>query len=90
MITVKNWGYLAALVHFEIVATENGEKPKSDISSTQPSHWQFYHIYLKIYVYEGGKYHELVKNILVCNSRFFKIQDGSQLRPIEGVNTMFM
>ena len=36
MLTVKNWGYLASLGHFEIVAEENGEKPKSDISITQP------------------------------------------------------
>ena len=34
MLTVKNWGYLASLGHFEIVAAENGERPKSDI--TQP------------------------------------------------------
>ena len=31
MLTVKNWGYLASFGHFEIVAAENGEKPKSDI-----------------------------------------------------------
>ena len=36
MLTVKNWGYLASLGHFEIVAAENDEKPKSDISITQP------------------------------------------------------
>ena len=36
MLTVKNWEYLATLDHFEIVAAENGEKPKSGISITQP------------------------------------------------------
>ena len=36
MLTVKNWGYLATLGHFEIVAAENGEKPKSGIFISQP------------------------------------------------------
>ena len=36
MLTVKNWGQLATLGQFEIVAEENGEKPKSGISITQP------------------------------------------------------
>ena len=36
MLTVKNWEYLATLDHFEIVPAENGEKPKSGISITQP------------------------------------------------------
>ena len=72
MLTVINWGYLDAQGHFEIVATENGEKPKSGISIIQLSYWQFYHIYLNIFVSEGGRYEELVKNILLCNDRFTK------------------
>ena len=84
MLIVKNWGYLASLGHFEIVAAENGEKPKSDI------YWQFCHIYLKTFVSEGGKYQELVENILLCNGSFLTIQDGSQLWPIECINITSM
>ena len=51
-----------------------------------PYSWQFFHVYLKIYVSEGGKYQELVKNILLYN-KSFKIQDGCQFWPIESVNT---
>ena len=36
MLTMKNWGWLATRGHFEIVDAENGEKPKSGISITQP------------------------------------------------------
>ena len=35
MLTVKNWGYLAALGYFEVVAAENDEKPESSILKTQ-------------------------------------------------------
>ena len=33
---MKNWGYLATLGYFEVVAAENGEKPESGISKIQP------------------------------------------------------
>ena len=69
MWTLNNWGYLAAPGHFEIVAAENGEKPKSGISITQPL---LLTVYLKIIVSGGGKYKELVKNILLCNDSFSK------------------
>ena len=41
MLTVKNYRYLATLGHFEKVAAENGEKPKSGKTVTQPPYWQF-------------------------------------------------
>ena len=70
MLTVKNWVYLTALGHFEIVATENGEKPKSDIYITQPLFVTVLPINPKTYVSEGGKYHELVQNNLLYNNSF--------------------
>ena len=59
MLTVKNWGYFASLGHFEIVAAENGEKPKSDISITCLI--DSFTTFNSKYVSGGGKYQELVK-----------------------------
>ena len=90
MLKVKNWGYLASFGHFEIVVAENGEKPKSDISITQPLYLNVLpHLPQNILLWEW-KYQELVKNILLCNDSLFKIQDGSQLWPIESINITSM
>ena len=74
MLTVKNWGYLAALGHFEIVAAENGDKRKSGISITQPLLLTVLPYLPQMIVSEGGKYQELGKNILICNDRFSKFK----------------
>ena len=55
MFTVKNWGYLAALGYFEVVAAENGEKPKSGISITQPLLLTVLPYLPQIIVSDGGK-----------------------------------
>ena len=55
-----------------------------------PFYWQFYHIHLKIYVSESGKYQEVMKNILLRDDSFYKIQDGSQLWPIESIDITSM
>ena len=72
MLTVKNWGYLAALGHFEIVGAENGEKPKSDISITQPLLVTILPYLPWKYVSEDEKYQELLKIIFFCNDSFSK------------------
>ena len=88
MLTVKNWGYLASPGHFEIVAEENGEKPKSDISITQPlSLTVLPHLPQNIRFW-GWEISRIGENILLCNDSLSKIQDDSQLWPIESVSTM--
>ena len=89
MLRVKNWGYLVILGHFEIVAAENGERPKSGISITQP-------LILTVLLYLpqnicfwGWEISRIGEKYLTLQWQFFKIQDGSQLWPIKSVNTIY-
>ena len=83
-------GILGHPGHFEIVAAENGEKPKSGISITQPLLLTVLPYLPQKNISEGGKYQEMVQKYLTLQWQFFKIKHGSQLWPIESVNTISM
>ena len=83
MLTVKNWGYLTTLGHFEIVVAENGEKPKSGISITQPL-WMTVLPHSPLNnCFWGWEISRIGEKYITLHWQFFKIKDGSQLWPIE-------
>ena len=72
MLTGKNWGLLATLGHFEIVAAENGEKPKSGISITQPLLLTVLPYLPQNNCFWGWEILGIVENILLCDDSFSK------------------
>ena len=70
-----NCGYLASLGHFQITATENGEKSKSGIFVTQRLSMTVLPYLPQIMCFWKCKSQELVNKILLCN-KSFKISDG--------------
>ena len=90
MLTGKNWGLLATLGHFEIVAAENGEKPKSGIFITQPLLLTVLPYLPQNNCFWGWEILGIVENILLCNDSFSKSKMAPNYGQMERVNTVFM
>ena len=72
MLTVKNLWYLATLGHFEIMDAENGEKPKSRISITQPFLLTVLPYLPQNNFFWGWEILRIGEIILICNDSFSK------------------